>query len=667
MEIIINGKQAYMKKNTSFEYISENSLFTGSDSYTLSITFPLKDCPENIAIFGHIHRKDVAKNKVLFDCEIRDKAFYKAGTITVTQITEVEVKTQFLEGRSEQNYDDSFDEVYINQLSLGYPENRMPSQNNIYDCWMNCYPWTNWVALPWVNNTSGNLQNAGTQTENGGWQWSNTRVALSYQPFLMYILDKICEVMGYTGNFSVLKNSQYKYLLICNTLPSAWGTTNFANALPHWSLTEFFEQLELFLGGEFAINHKAKTIEFQFSHVKAYNTNAVSIYNVVNKYTVEVSQEDKSDYIGTANKAYAENDNRMWAYKSCEWYIREHKNDAIVYNTLSELLAWAANQKECGYQRWETAHGYRESYTRGYPASSEAHKLFYAKDVDCYFIMWCYKAELIHTSHIYTTDTDYYYYKYTNRLMPVNQFGRKVIDKDADDVEINIVPAWIDYTDEELGQCLFLECGQMDAATVWTEETDGEGNTTGSSSGGTSSGGFSYGGTRSGSGNFGGSRVTSSGSNNADYDDTDYNSGALAQTNTGKAIAKGEKEKDDAYFDKLYVGFWDSANRDSGKLPHPCLDTIEIRDNFTFFYTPYTLRINTQRTIDSHGIPLKYTYAIDPKKKYTFSFLADEIPDPRALFYIEGQRYVCEKITATFHEETGKSQLLKFQGYRVEE
>ena len=60
MEIIINGQQAYLKKNTSFEYISENPLFTGSDSYTLTITFPLKDCPQNIRIFGHLHRQDVA-------------------------------------------------------------------------------------------------------------------------------------------------------------------------------------------------------------------------------------------------------------------------------------------------------------------------------------------------------------------------------------------------------------------------------------------------------------------------------------------------------------------------------------------------------------------------------------------------------------------------------
>ena len=654
MEIIINGWQAYMKKNTSFEYISENSLFTGSDSYTLSITFPLKDCPQNIRIFGHIHRKDVEKNKVVFDCEIRDKEFYKAGTITITQINEVEVKTQFLEGRSEQNFDDSFDDIYLNQLNLGYPDAdaRNPANVNFYSACWNCYPMVNWVPLPWVNNTSGNMQNEVTINSQGDYTWTNTRASLTYQPYLMYILNKICEVLGYTGNFNAIRNSKYQYLLICNTLPYTWAAWNFAVALPHWSLTEFFEQLELLMGGEFSINHKAKTISFEFSHRTAYNTSAVHIEKVINKYTVEVAKEEKSDYIGTKNLAYADNDNRMWAYRSCQWYIDEHKDEAVVYETLAELLAWASTQRESGYQRWETARGYRESYSRGYARNSEAHKLFYARDVDCYFIMWCYKSELINTTHVYTTDTDYYWYKYYNRLEPVNQFGRKVVDKNADDTELRIVPAWIDDTDETLGQCLFLECGEMGSAVSWTDETDDQGNT---------SGGISFSG---GSGSYGGSRVYSSG----EYDDTDYNSGALAQTNTGKAIAKGEQDKNDAYFDCLYVAFWDGYNRQTGKLPRPIVDEIELRSDFTVKYTPYSLRINRDRgDYDDYGYPLKYTHKIDNKKKYTFSFFADSIPDPRALFYIDGGKYVCEKITATFHEETGKSQLLKFQGYRVVE
>lgn len=58
---MINGRSAVLKKDFSFEYICENRLFMGRDGYTLNIVFSLKDCPENIAIFGHINRMDVAK------------------------------------------------------------------------------------------------------------------------------------------------------------------------------------------------------------------------------------------------------------------------------------------------------------------------------------------------------------------------------------------------------------------------------------------------------------------------------------------------------------------------------------------------------------------------------------------------------------------------------
>ena len=121
MQIYVNNKLAALKKGTSFEYVSENRLFSGSDGYTLTITFPLRGCPQNIDIFGHINRADVAAKKAIFDCEIRDKGFYKFGSITITEISETEVKTQFLEGRSEQNFDKTFDKVYINELDLGAP------------------------------------------------------------------------------------------------------------------------------------------------------------------------------------------------------------------------------------------------------------------------------------------------------------------------------------------------------------------------------------------------------------------------------------------------------------------------------------------------------------------------------------------------------------------
>jgi hypothetical protein len=407
------------------------------------------------------------------------------------------------------------------------------------------------------------------------------------------------------------------------------------------------------MDGEFTINHKAKTIGFEFSHKIARKTKAVRIDKVVNKYSVEVSRESKSEYKGVTNLAYSDNDNRMWVYRSCQWYIDEHKKDAKKFDTLDELLEFAQTLKECGVETWTSGRRQGTSYTRGYPNGSDGHKLFYAEDVDTYFIMWCYKSELVTSFYLYHDDKEYKYYKYTNRLMPVNQFGRKVTDKDAEDVELNIVPAWIDYTDESLGQCFFLECGEMNSAIVWTEETDENGNTSsGFSTGG--SGHFSGGGRRAGAYQENGF------SGGAADDDTDYDNGAFAQTNAGRTIAKGEQDKNDAYFDKIYVGFWDGIDRHPGQVPRPMVDKIEITDDFNLIETPYSLRINKKDEVET-----KYVYLIDSKKKYNFSFLSDDIPDPRAVFYVDGSKYVCEKLTATFHESTGKSQLIKGTFYKI--
>lgn len=199
------------------------------------------------------------KEKVTFNCDIRDKTFFKSGSITITEINEVEVKTQFLEGRSEQNFADTFDEIYLNELSLGYPDanQRNPANVQPADAWRE-YPDNNFVPLPWVNNTSGNLQNEVKCTPGvpDVYNWTYPSRELTFQPYLLYILEKICEVIGYTGDFIALKRTNFKYLLICNTLPYTWGAHDFAVALPHRTLTEFFEQLELFLYGEFTINHK---------------------------------------------------------------------------------------------------------------------------------------------------------------------------------------------------------------------------------------------------------------------------------------------------------------------------------------------------------------------------------------------------------------------------
>ena len=589
MKILINGKVATLKKGTSFEFVSENRSFTGSDSYSLSITFPLRGCMENIAIFGNINRTDVDKSKVVFDCEIIDNNFYRSGTITIVEISDTEVKTQFLEGRSEQNFDDTFDDIYINELDLGeYPLDTLPS--NPSSQWQGLHFGQEAVALPWVNNTSGNIQNEVVYA-NGVYSYHEDCYGLSYQPYLIVIVKRICAALGYDCDVSQWGGREdLRYLLICNTLPWAWDIPQFARALPHWSVTEFFEKLEQFIGGEFDINHKAKTISFAFTSGVLAKAEPVHIEKVIDTYTAEVTAEDESNYIEAANLRYKECDHNMWKFYCCPWFIKDSEANRLEYDTLDELIT--ANKSFARVR----------SYYRG----SNIHRVLYAKDVDMHFVIRCIRNEYVETNS-FGRDI----YDRICILQPVNVFGDRIVDENTDnDIEVEFVPAWIDETEESKGNCLFLEIEGYD-------ETE----------------------------------VSSTTREDTDPATTIYQPSAMQR------LSAGEKEEKTEYFDKIYIAFWDGANNNIGKLPCPTIDWVTVKEDWTYFITQFSMRL-------SNGALSLPTYKINPKQKYQFSFISDEIPNVRSLFFIKGKKYLCEKITATF-TENGMSQLLKGNFYRV--
>jgi len=66
----------------------------------------------------------------------------------------------------------------------------------------------------------------------------------SFQPNLLWLTKKICDALGYSYNFAKWKDSDYKYLMVMNTVPFAWASRKCAQALPHWTINEFFKELE---------------------------------------------------------------------------------------------------------------------------------------------------------------------------------------------------------------------------------------------------------------------------------------------------------------------------------------------------------------------------------------------------------------------------------------
>lgn len=494
MQLIIDGKIAALKKGSSFDYVSENRSFSDADDYSLSISLPLAGCAANLAIFGHLNRKDVGSRRIVLEASIVDKAFYKNGVVTVVEATDVEIKCQFLEGRSVQNFLTTLDDIYINELQLGsYPTSVLPQYVTEYlgDYEHGAVE----VALPWVYDETGKIQNEMIQDKNGNLVWSQFAKdtgKLSFQPYLIVIAERVCEAIGYTFDFSQWENSPEANLLVCNTLPAAWDIPQYARALPHWSVSEFFEELEKILVCEISINHKLKHIDLAFTEQIEVKETKIALEDVLDTFSSEVSYEDEfCQFKGIANLRYKERSDSGWNLEQCQWLIDLFKQDGKFYKefqTVDEYIAWST-EKFGIIGPWITG----KDLERG----ADVGQLIHIVETDQY-ALW----------RVVYGDIPEYPNMYFYRWVEINRFGDVINNPDSsNEIELSLVPARVDETDDAHGLNLFL-----------------------------SPSGFNE---------------------NEDIDDE-----GIRQPMAYSALLKGEPDTQAEYYDKIYLAYWDghSAN-----------------------------------------------------------------------------------------------------------
>lgn len=443
MNLYIDGKKAVIKSGSSFEYISENRAFTDSDAYTLSITLPMAGCQQNRAIFGNMERMDFNSRIVVLDATIVDGDFCKTGVISVVEATESELKVQFLEGRSVQNFSVDYDAIYINELNLGSYPTTLPSSPS----YPTCDAGADYVPFQWVNDAAeGFLNNSIDGVSSPVWSDDTKEEGkLSYMPYLLFIAKKICQATGFSYDFSPWEASDDRFLLVCNAIPAAWDTPAIARALPHWSFPEFFTQLERFLVCEFDIDYKKKSISMRYSKDVDSLENSVKIDRIIDDFSSDISYKDQlCKYRAASRIHFTDRGDSQWKFDSCSWFIEFMMKDpsrVMIFNTSEEYNEWYnTNRSHFG---GTTKDGVRGSI-RG--------KLFHIKETNSYFI-W----------KVVPTDS-----RYVNRGQPVaechwrslylNRFGDYVYDPDSDEtVELKIVPARIDYLSWSRGYAVFLE------------------------------------------------------------------------------------------------------------------------------------------------------------------------------------------------------------------
>lgn len=625
MRIFVNDKEVVLKSGTSFDYVRENRMFTDSDDYTFDITFPLRDCLQNLQVFGMLFRKDIDINSYTFSARILDREVDLRGIFVITDINDVEVKCQFLAGRSGDNYNNPLDSIYLNEMELFSLFDAPGSDPDLYWQIESYQGQSFWVlCLPWVNNASGNIQNRvkyNSDTDKYEYilpdsdaTWDNYRPRFQ-QVYLSFLIKKIADAIDYDIDLSFITDNDYlKYLIVCNALPQAWDIYELARALPHWTVREFFQELEKLLCCTFDFDFNNKTITTRFNK-DVLNADTITVKDVIDDYTEQYEidsdgAEGKSRI--TSNAQYSHGDERVWKYWDCPDFVDSFPMDigGKTFETMNDLKNWIANMRLLGNYKYYGAN-----------------RLFYCEANGKYYT-------LCNMETLYVPN-DHYYHRM--RLFNINIFGASKADDERNTIEMKIVPVAIDEVLENWGSknydCMFLGFGDYDE---WeSPEQD----------------------------NFEIDLNDNSQSNRIHGQTTFQNYTAL-KPYCQEFLDKGQDDALPEYYDKLLIGFWNPATMfKRGTIPYPFVD------NDVFFEDMSYKHINDNFSLRLDGGVLKTLtadYAVDGKTTYQFKFLTDELLDPQRVYIIHGKRYLCKKLTYSF-KESGRSQLVKGEFYRLKE
>lgn len=308
-ELYINGQLAVLSEDFYFTLASENPYFTRSSNYSLDIELPMS---ANYAIFGHINRLDVTKKKTILTAVLMvDARCLLSGSAVLMSVEETRVKVQLVSGNAEFNLLTN-DDIYVDELDLGsdwtpvvgrpiggfLPASEMVDYYGSVDQVESV-----WLPVFYQDVNPENLNN-NAQYEDGSNRFLPCPEFLRtcIQPYLMTVITKIVEHFGYTFDTSFFDNNFLRNVYVC----SAVASLGISSALPHWTVSEFFDELEKFLGVITIVDEHTKVVRFaklndyfSFSDKEVINEDAI-----LHEFSVEIEDKKDDKDISSGNVSY---------------------------------------------------------------------------------------------------------------------------------------------------------------------------------------------------------------------------------------------------------------------------------------------------------------------------------------------------------------------------
>ena len=314
-ELYIDGTLVILPENFSTTVKQENTLFTKKGEYTYEIALHL-DNPVNAECYSHLNRMNntselkTKRTAIL----ISDNRVYCKGTEIVTGWDLEKVNIQLVSGGSELNYFIS-NNLLLEDLDMGKADLSNPFQYVKY-----YYPTVNFCLCPIGNKSSNNILNEWRPALD--WEVAPGigiipviredlygDLAVFYaQPYLCFYVEILMQALGYKVEKNDLVGSEWQTLY----LPQSGHPTEYAKMFPKRTVSEFMEEVENLFNLSFVIDIKKHTVRILFNNIYFIAQKEVTVQNVVDMYSIEISDEDESH--SRCNIVYDIPDNEFYRF-----------------------------------------------------------------------------------------------------------------------------------------------------------------------------------------------------------------------------------------------------------------------------------------------------------------------------------------------------------------
>jgi|GEM_PF-279927 len=346
IQLLINGMAATLPSDFSFTMEYENEYFTKSGQYSLDIELPLSGDANNRRIFGNIQRITAPQRTTDYEARIISNGrivFW--GSAILLKNTETSVSLQLVGDTSYFNYEAN--DRYIDEMDLGLarvlkPKDAFTSGSQDWWIYAEDYPklfgsvdqgdmvfmWSLYKDPATIEDGTFYLQripNHPFPSINSLLVRGTHKGYLNCQPYLLRVIERIMQVLGFTITRNDIDDSWLRNLYICNykigrlgdlvacKFPDDNGTDDgygirMNKALPHWLLSTFIDECEKLLACIFIFNTKDHTVQI-VSMTRYYDENTkqtvIADDDILKEYELDIEDAAEDNDLGGANISFS--------------------------------------------------------------------------------------------------------------------------------------------------------------------------------------------------------------------------------------------------------------------------------------------------------------------------------------------------------------------------